>query len=91
MNAHPIPRLSTNIHVMTQTVEQVIGDALRIPRERVTDTIAYQGIPEWDSANHVGLIGALEDAFGFFVDDRDIPSLTTVAAIRAYVERHASG
>jgi citrate synthase len=76
---------------MTPSVESVISDALRIPIESVDDRIGYQKLPEWDSANHVGLIGALEDAFGFFVDDRDIPLLTTVAAIRAYVEQHRVG
>lgn len=75
---------------MTPSVESVIADALRIAPERVDESIGYQRLPEWDSANHVALIGALEDAYGFFVDDRDIPTLTTVAAIRAYVARHRS-
>ena len=75
---------------MTQSLESVIADALRIPIDHVNDSIGYQRIPQWDSANHVGLIGALEDAYGLYIDDMDIPSLTSLRAIREYLERRVS-
>lgn len=74
---------------MMPALEQVVADALRIPLGTVNDELRYQSTPQWDSANHVALIGALEDAYGFFIDDADIPTLGSVAAIRDYVERNA--
>lgn len=76
---------------MSVVLEEVVARALRIPLDRVDDTIGYQRMPQWDSANHVALIGALEDAYGFIIDDEDIPSLTSLAAIRSYVERSTIG
>jgi acyl carrier protein len=75
---------------MPVVLESVIANALRVPLEQVDDALAYQVHPQWDSANHVALIGALEDAYGLLIDDADIPDLTTVAIIRAYVERHTT-
>lgn len=72
---------------MSVSLEVVIAQALRLPVESVTDSIGYQQIPQWDSANHVALIGALEDAYGIMIDDVDIPDLTSLAAIRSYVEQ----
>ncbi|MCE2900442.1 MAG: acyl carrier protein [Gemmatimonas sp.] len=76
---------------MPALLESVIAIALRLPRDEVDDALAYQVHPQWDSANHVALIGALEDAYGLIIADEDIPDLTTVAIIRAYVERHTAG
>ncbi len=75
---------------MPVVLEEIIAQALRIPVDRVDDTIGYQRMPQWDSANHVALIGALEEAYGFIVDDDDIPSLTSLQAIRTYVEQHTA-
>jgi len=73
------------------SLEEILASALRLPLERIDDSIGYQLIPQWDSANHVALIGALEEAYGFIVDDDDIPSLITLQAIRNYVEQHTAG
>ncbi|WP_337171460.1 phosphopantetheine-binding protein [Gemmatimonas aurantiaca] len=72
------------------SLEEVLANALRLPLERIDDSIGYQLIPQWDSANHVALIGALEDAYGITIDDDDIPDLTSVSAIRTYVHRHTA-
>ncbi len=34
--------------------------------------LEYQGITEWDSVGHMGLIAALEDAFDIMLDTDDI-------------------
>lgn len=72
------------------SLEEVLASALRLPLERIDDSIGYQLIPQWDSANHVALIGALEDAYGITIDDDEIPDLTSVSAIRTYVHRHTA-
>lgn len=34
--------------------------------------LEYQGIPDWDSVGHMGLVAAIEDAFGIMMDTDDI-------------------
>ena len=46
-------------------LEQLFSDALGIPVEQVSDVLSYQGIPQWDSVAHMGLIAQLEDWFGY--------------------------
>ena len=69
-----------------RTVVQVIAEKLRIPQERIRDELAYGAIPEWDSLNHVDLMVALEAEYGVTIDEDRMVQLTTVRAIRAFVE-----
>ena len=39
--------------------------------------LAYQGIEEWDSVGHMGLIGLLEEAFEIMMDTDDIIDLSS--------------
>ena len=41
------------------------------------EKLKYQEIPEWDSVGHMGLIAALEDAFGIMMDTDDIIDLSS--------------
>jgi acyl carrier protein len=34
--------------------------------------LSYQAIPTWDSVGHMGMIAALEDAFGIMMETEDI-------------------
>ncbi len=34
--------------------------------------LEYQGIPEWDSVGHMGLVAAVEDTFDIMLDTDDI-------------------
>ena len=36
------------------------------------EKLEYQGIENWDSVGHMGLIAALEDAFGIMMETDDI-------------------
>ncbi|MBA3557745.1 MAG: acyl carrier protein [Gemmatimonadaceae bacterium] len=70
---------------MAAVLEEVIASALRIPESAIVDSLAYEGVPEWDSMGHVGVMLALEDAYGISITDDTVVELTTVEAIRAYV------
>jgi len=71
--------------LMAAVLEEVIASALRIPESAIVDSLAYEGVPEWDSMGHVGVMLALEDAYGISITDDTVVELTTVEAIRAYV------
>lgn len=36
------------------------------------EKLEYQGIPEWDSVGHMGLVAAIEDLFDIMMDTDDI-------------------
>lgn len=67
-------------------VERVIAEALRIDAQRVKDELAYGDVPEWDSLNHVDLMLRLETDFGVEIGEDEMLELTSVRAIRTFVQ-----
>lgn len=47
-------------------------EAFGVEETVLQDEFAYQGIPEWDSVGHMGLIAALEDNFDIMMEMEDI-------------------
>ena len=47
-------------------------EGLEIDEGIVTDELAYDTIPEWDSVGHMRLMAAIEDAFDIMLDTEDI-------------------
>ncbi|MCQ2416649.1 MAG: acyl carrier protein [Oscillospiraceae bacterium] len=50
---------------------QAFIDSFEITEDQLAG-LKYQDIPAWDSAGHMGLISALEDAFDIMMDTDDI-------------------
>lgn len=42
-----------------------------------TAGLKYQGIEAWDSVGHMGLVAAIEDAFGIMMEADDIVDLSS--------------
>ena len=47
-------------------------EAFEIDDEVITDALAYESIPEWDSVGHMRLMANLEDAFDIMLETEDI-------------------
>lgn len=47
-------------------------EAFEIGDEIITDELAYESIPEWDSVGHMRLMAAVEDAFDIMLETEDI-------------------
>lgn len=62
-----------------------MASTLAVPPEQVTDALAFNAVPSWDSVNHINLMLAVEDAFGVAIPDDDIVELTSVGAIRRFL------
>jgi len=73
--------------MISDRVRQVIAAALQLPVEDVTDDLAFNAVPSWDSVNHIALMLSLEEAFGLSIPDDDLIELTTADAIDSYVAR----
>lgn len=72
------------------SVEQVVARVLGISPSAVTDSLEFNSIPEWDSLNHVNLMLELEAAYGVDIDEDRMIELTSVRAIRSFVEQASS-
>jgi citrate synthase len=68
------------------SLEQLIATTLKIPTAQVTDALAFDDIPEWDSLSHVNLMLALESAYKTSIDEDHMVELTSVKAIRQFIE-----
>ena len=51
---------------------QVFIDCFSVTEDILNEDFVYQCIPAWDSVGHMGLIAALEEAFGIMMDMDDI-------------------
>jgi acetyltransferase-like isoleucine patch superfamily enzyme/acyl carrier protein len=71
-------------------IDSVIAGALGISAESVDETLEFRAVPEWDSAAHLRLVLALQEALGVVIDDELAVELTSVPAIRAFAAKEGS-
>jgi acyl carrier protein len=51
---------------------KVFVDSFSVGEELLNENFTYQCVPAWDSVGHMGMIAALEDAFGIMMETEDI-------------------
>ncbi|MEU9095173.1 acyl carrier protein [Streptomyces sp. NPDC087901] len=66
-------------------IRRVVAESLNICTSDVTDDLAFQSIPEWDSLAHVALMMRLEEVYDSLIDDEMLVELTSVRAIVGFV------
>ena len=71
-----------------ERLRQIFSDALGITPDRVTDTLTFNSIPEWDSVAHMALVAALESAFDIMLDTDDVIDMSSVAKAREIVAKY---
>lgn len=59
--------------------DNIFIECFGLAPEQVNDKLAYQGVQAWDSVGHMGLIAALEEAFGIALDTDDIIEFSSYA------------
>jgi len=69
---------------MVKCFEQALG----IPPEQVTDSLAYSSIKQWDSVAHMALVAALETEFEIMLDTDDILGMSSVAVARQTLTKY---
>lgn len=57
-------------------------------RPEETTELKYQGIEAWDSVGHMGLIAAIEDAFGIMLEADDIVDLSSFKKGQEILEKY---
>jgi acyl carrier protein len=76
---------------LSKPIEQVVAETFRISPGAVIDTLAFNGIPEWDSLAHMDLMLALEATYGVTIDEDQMLELISVRAIREFLRDGATG
>lgn len=52
--------------------DNVFVECFSVSKEILNKEFVYQCVPAWDSVGHMGMIAALEDAFGIMMETEDI-------------------
>ena len=66
-----------------EAFRQILAGILDIPPEQVTPELGFGQVEAWDSFGHLQIVLALEEHYCFRFDPQRIPTLTTVALLRA--------
>ena len=47
-------------------------ECLDVEEYKITDSLEYEVIPEWDSVGHMSLVACIEEAFDIMMETEDI-------------------
>jgi acyl carrier protein len=70
---------------VTERVRQVMADILQIDLAAIGDDTSMDTVEQWDSANHINLVLALEEEFGVAFDVGEIEAMTSFPSVVAGV------
>jgi acyl carrier protein len=78
------------MEILTEQIQSVLVEALRVPPEFVTPELAFGDLPQWDSMGHMEVMMYLEQHFGIEINNDTIANLTSVPAIQQYILENSS-
>ncbi len=67
-------------------LNEIVSAVLELPAGTDVSRVRQLSVETWDSLAHVSLMLAIEGEFGVTIDIADQIALTSVAAIRLYLE-----
>jgi acyl carrier protein len=69
-------------------VRAAVAKALKCEVASLAHATFQPSLSNWDSVSHMNVILAVESEFDIEIDDKELPTLTTVSRIIAAVEKH---
>ncbi len=66
---------------MSPKLQEILSTALALPTDQITDDLAYQSVPEWDSMSHMILIAELESNYSITIETEDLLEMTDVTNV----------
>ena len=75
---------------MNQLVRRTVADVLGVDVDAITAGTSPGEVEAWDSARHIELVLALEEALRIRFEPDEISTMESVAAIEAIVARKVS-
>jgi acyl carrier protein len=64
------------------------ADSLQVDVDLITENLAYNSIPEWDSVAHMSLIAQIEESFDIMLDTNDVIDMSSVAKAREILRKY---
>lgn len=71
---------------MRTALQEIFVTELGLKPQDFVDELAYNSIPEWDSASHMAIILAIEEKFNLALESDDIVAMTSVRKILDLLE-----
>jgi acyl carrier protein len=71
---------------LTERVQNVLAEAIQVPRDLITPDLAFGDLPQWDSMGHMEVMMLLEQEFGIEINADTIAALVSVPEICKYLE-----
>lgn len=71
-----------------EKLQQTFVQALNVDIKQVTDDLAYNSIPQWDSIAHMVLITELEKAFDVMLDTDDIIDMSSFGKAKEILAKY---
>ena len=75
---------------LVEQIQGVLAEALQIPDDQVTPDLAFGDLPQWDSMGHMEVMMSLETRFRIEINAETIAALTSIAAIRDYIQENGN-
>ena len=66
---------------------EVFVNSLQVTKEQLA-TLTYQSVAGWDSAGHMSIVAALEDAFDIMMDTDDIIDFSSYEKGKKILEKY---
>ncbi|KIO78393.1 hypothetical protein TH53_03680 [Pedobacter lusitanus] len=66
---------------MSPKLQEVFATALALPADQITNDLAYQSVPEWDSMSHMILIAELESKYSITIETEDLLEMNDVTNV----------
>ena len=70
-------------------IQMLVSQALQVPLDQISPTLAFGDIPQWDSMGHMEIMMQLEAQFGVEVNADTIAQLTSLPVICEHLNRSA--
>ena len=71
---------------LVNDIQALLVEALHIGAEQTTPDLAFGDLPQWDSMGHMEVMMLLEQRYDVEINADTIAALTSVPAIRAYLQ-----
>ena len=71
---------------LVNDIQALLVEALHIGGEQATPDLAFGDLPQWDSMGHMEVMMLLEQRYDVEINADTIAALTSVPAIRAYLQ-----
>lgn len=74
--------------MVTQKLKLIFAEVLNIEEAIITDNLAYNSIPEWDSVAHMALVAEIDDQFDIMLDTDDVLDMSSFAKAKEILKKY---